>query len=60
MKTIWQNLTKVSLLVVLAAAAVVALPGCKKHEDVGNKLNRAADNVGDAAREAGKEIDKSL
>jgi hypothetical protein len=60
MKTVWRNLTRISLILVLAAGAVVALPGCKKDKDVGNKLEEAAEEVGEAAEEAGEEVDKRL
>jgi hypothetical protein len=60
MRTIRQALTRISLLLVLAAGAAVALPGCERDNNAGNKLEEAAEDVGEAAEEAGEELDKRL
>lgn len=60
MKTIGRTLVNLSLILVLATGALTALPGCKKHDNLGNKLDRAADKVGNAAEKAGDKVDKSL
>lgn len=53
-------LINLSLIMLLAAGTIVALPGCKKDDNVGNKLDRAADEVGNAAEKAGDKVDNAL
>jgi len=60
MKTTRRTLMNLSLTVLLAVGAIVVLPGCKKHDNVGNKLDRAADKVGNAAEKAGDKVDNAL
>ena len=60
MKNLLRKLTCLLLILVLGAGTIIALPGSKKREDAGSKMNKAADKVGKAAEEAGDKIGKAL
>ena len=60
MRTMWRTLVHLSLALILAAGAMVALPGCERKKDVGDQLNNAADDLGNAAEKAGDKAKDAL
>jgi hypothetical protein len=60
MKTIRRTLVRLSLLLILPAGAMVALSGCERDKDLGNRAENAAEEAGEAIERAGEKIENEV
>jgi len=60
MKTLGRTLVRLSLLLALAAGAMVALSGCERNKDVGERVENTAEEAGEAVERAGEKIENAV